>query len=570
MAVLLTLSSVVCALSSRAQSTLPDRLHYVNTSGDMDELRKLYSEITEGDLSQLPDSSLCDYHYLGGYLCSENEEHERAIAHFSKAKHFCELAHGTHSAAYMQIMRAYGAEFVELGQYDEALGVLQEAIVKSMYAQSVASAAFADLIMELAECYEQFGWLNEVPNHLMDAWSFTDKEPATIDVVSYSPLWSLCQFYNRYEMYDKAIKVSDMIIDFITERGGPLHPQLAAELYFRANILEKMGMTNDAIEAYNQGVLLLEANKLEFDKESVSYGILGNLLIALVSEQRWEECEKVFKKLIQYCNKTGEHEKLNIAFSSLTYVLNQNGQYDKALKVNTELLKRNLSEADKRSAEFYRDEILYSLEVIRELPDLEIALQKAEPHSNEWFDAAFKLAGAYNRKHESERAMQMVNEMYDSFSANQEAKDEYSYTILCSLITDCLNNEKYDLALRYANECMALINSIPECSDRVKFECVNNLVVAKLKSKRLDGVYDDLKEAARLCLNVYGENSQRYSIVLHNWGRALQLDAKLDEAKQYYLAAINLHREVKGSPMPSTVKYLNEVNNQIVNEALDR
>ena len=65
------LPSVFCAFMAVAQTSLPERLNRVLETQDMEMGIKLYNEITEADLEQLPDSVLFDYHYLGGYINSE-------------------------------------------------------------------------------------------------------------------------------------------------------------------------------------------------------------------------------------------------------------------------------------------------------------------------------------------------------------------------------------------------------------------------------------------------------------------------------------------------------------------
>ena len=64
----------------------------------------------------------------------------------------------------------------------------------------------------------------------MDAWSFWNKEEKPVVTYTYYPLWCLHQFYRRYEMYDNAIRVSDEIVKFITEKEGPNYPILAEEV----------------------------------------------------------------------------------------------------------------------------------------------------------------------------------------------------------------------------------------------------------------------------------------------------------------------------------------------------
>lgn len=70
------LSSVFYTLSGAAQTTISERLNYVLDTKDMDMDMDMglavYNDITESDLTNLPDSILFDYHYLGGYINSES------------------------------------------------------------------------------------------------------------------------------------------------------------------------------------------------------------------------------------------------------------------------------------------------------------------------------------------------------------------------------------------------------------------------------------------------------------------------------------------------------------------
>ena len=89
------LPSVFCAFSAVAQISLSERLNNVLETQDMDMGLKLYQEITATEIKQLPDSSLFDYHYLGGYLNSEIPNHEKAIYHLTEAKRLCDKSLGT-------------------------------------------------------------------------------------------------------------------------------------------------------------------------------------------------------------------------------------------------------------------------------------------------------------------------------------------------------------------------------------------------------------------------------------------------------------------------------------------
>lgn len=563
------LPSVFCAFMAAAQTSLPDLLTHVLETQDMKMGIKLYNEITEADLAQLPDSVLFDYHYLGGYINSEIPNHKKAIGHLLEAKRLCDTSLGTHSGVYMEIMRGLGDEYVELGQYEEALAIYQEGIVKSTYMRVAASHDFGNLIMGVQECYERMGWYNEIPAHLMDAWSFWNKDEKPLVAYTYYPLWCLHQFYRRYEMYDNAIRVSDEIVKFITEKEGPNYPILAEELYFRGNTLSDMGRTDDAIETYLKALLILESNKLEYNEEYSYNSILGNLLIALIKAERWDDSDIVLNKIKKYGTLMSNDDIYTSALTAIAFVLYNNGHYDRALKFNTELLGYPLSPERKQTADRQQEEILYSQEVLNAIPELVNVMNNNTVASDEWFDAAFKLTSAYFRKKETEKYMVLLDSMYQAVTSNSLARDEYLVAILGTLFNVSLDNANYNLALKYAKEEWKYVSTLQDVPERYKFDCINNVVVAKLKSNKLDGIYYDLDKAIELCRAVFGEESEAYAIQLHNRGRAFQLDGKYDEAKQNYLDAIALHTKVKGSPMAKTVQYLMETNNQITDAELD-
>ena len=214
------LPSVFCAFSAVAQISLSERLNYVLETQDMNMGLKLYKEITDTDIKQLADSSLFNYHYLGAYINSEflpdNEKNsEKALSHFLEAKRLCETSIGVHSGDYMEIMRGLGDTYIQLGQYEDAIDIYQNGIVKSMYMRDAAPHDFGNLIIGLQECYELLGWLGEIPSHLQDAWIFWKKDFVPFETYNYYPLWSLQQFYRRYGYTDHALIVNEQIIKFI-------------------------------------------------------------------------------------------------------------------------------------------------------------------------------------------------------------------------------------------------------------------------------------------------------------------------------------------------------------------
>ena len=338
------LPSVFCAFSAVAQISLSERLNNILETQDMDLGLKLYQEITDADIKQLPDSSLFDYHYLGGYLNSEIPNHEKAIYHLTEAKRLCDKSLGTHSIGYMEIMRGLGDEYIELNQYEDALAIFQEGITKSMHLRNVVSNGFGNLIMGVQDCYEYLGWFSEIPRHLLDAWSFWNKDETPLVTYTYFPLWRLEQFYKRYGMYDNAISVSQLIEDFIKTKGGNTHPELAEALYMKGNILVEMNKTDDGIKAFQNGLFILQDNGMS---SSELYGMLsGNLLMALISAERYEESANLLKGIQQYSVNVQKPDVYKNALYSAANRAANMGNYAKAIEYNTTLLSLHLSKEE--------------------------------------------------------------------------------------------------------------------------------------------------------------------------------------------------------------------------------
>lgn len=561
------LPSVFCILSGVAQTTLPERLSHVLEIQDMEMGLHLYNEITEADLNQLPDISLFDYHYLGGYLNSEIPNHDKAISHLLEAKKLCDTSLGTHTIGYMEIMYGLGDEYMELGQYDEALAVCQEGIVKSMFVRNGAPKAFGNLIMGVQRCYEHKGWFNEIPAHLIDAWGFWAKDEEPFATYSYFPLWSLEQFYRRYEMYDKALQVSDVIIKFVSEKVGPQHPEMAEELYMRGNTLVAMGRNIDAVEAYYKAMSILKLNKA--DKDELYGQIAGNLLIAIIPTEKWDECDEILKDIKNYGRCANDHDIYKNALFSAANGFNSKGNYSKALTLNTELLGLDLSDKERTTIENQTNAIKYNRDIIAALPQLEEQIRTFPQGSADWFDAAHKLSSAYYIQKEVDKNTHVLKRMYDAIAANASNGDDYFFWVLNNLYGICFEKEEYSDALRYATEKWDYIASISDITEDYLYYALNDVVAAKLKSNCLDGIDDDLEKAEIYCRKLFGEGSNAYAIYLHNRGRAYQLQGRLSEAKQTYLMATALQIKNDGAPTNRTVQYLMEAEKQITDEELD-
>lgn len=565
------LSSVFCALTGLAQESLSDRLSYVLTHQDMGEGFELYNQITDKDLQQLSDSDLFNYHYLGAYLntdnFTDNPNHEKAISHLKEAKRLCETSLGIYLPSYMEIMKALGDEYLEEGKFEDALSIYEEGLIKSMAIRENAPQFFANLIMGVQECYENLGLFSEVPNHLMDAWGFWDRDIEPLQSYSYFPLWSLEQFYYKYEFFENALKINDEIIKFIKEKGVINHPEMAEALYFRGNLLTNLNKYEEAIPTYRQALQILDSNGLT-DEDIYAY-LLGNIVTASAETDSIKLTFDILDEIKTYGLKNNNSEIYKNALYSTANKLNARGCYDVALSLNLQLKDVTLTDRERAIIEEQTNNITFNKEIIETLPQLNESFKSFALNSIEWFDIGHKLASAYFISNEKGKMLDVLKQMYSVIKLDNTIGKDYYYWILNNLYGISLELGDNNDALLYALEKWQYVSSITDIPDDISFLAINNLVVAKLRSSQLEGIDAYLDKYNVLCVTLYGDNSKEYSVYLHNVGRAYQLQGNLNEAKRNYLLANTLHIKNVGKANPLTIQYLAEVEEQLVDEGLD-
>lgn len=557
----LLLSFGFCAFHGMAQVSLSEKLSYVIETQDMENGLKLYNEITNADLEQLSDSSLFEYHYLGGYLNSEIPNHKKAIFHLLEAKCLCDTSRGTHSGEYMEIMRGLGDEYIELGQYEDALEIFEEGIVKSMYMRNAASRDFGNLIIGVQDCYELLGWFNEIPTHLLDAWHFWNKDETPLVTYTYYPLWSLAQFYWRYGMYDKALSVNDQIESFIKSKGGDNHPELSHVLYTKGNLLVDMKRTNEGINAFYEGLSILRYNQM--DKSETYEMIIGNLLMALISANKIEESDKTLDDIKRYSTISNRPESYKSALFSAAKQHADIRNYSKAFSCIEELLKQNITDKERTIIENQKNTILYNQEVVENLSDFKKDFDFLETGSQNWFETGHKLSSAYYLVKALDKNVDVLNRMYKAIDLNKSIGTDYYLWVLNNLIGMSMDKEEFQDALKYSNERWNYLSNLIDVPKDYLFNSLNELIVAKMKSNNLDDIDSNFEEIERFYRTQYGEISSEYATYLHNRGRAYQLQNRLKEAKVALLKSITIQNKISGKPLNRTVKYYMEVEQKL-------
>lgn len=563
MAVLL--SSVFCAFMAVAQTSLQERLKRVLETRDMEIGLQLYNEISEDEIEQLSDSSMFNYHYLGAYINSEllpdkERNFEKALNHFLAAKRLCETSIGVHSGDYMEIMRGLGDTYLELGQPEEAAFIYQEGIVKSMYMRTSASHDFGNLIVGLQDCYEQLGWFGEIPSHLQDAWIFWRKDFDPFDTYNYWPLWSLRQFYRRYGMLDEALAISSHIIKFIEEQVGALHPEMAEAMFIKGNILRDMNNVNGCILTYSKGLEVIEKNGMT---NSELYGLIeSNLFMALLSAERFEESDDVLDRIKNYSISNNTSTYKNALFYAANRLADMR-KYAKSLTYNSTLLDSDITDEERTAIENQRSSILYNQEIVESLPALERTFASLRIGQDDWFETGHKLSSAYYFVKNYEKNRSVLTEMYQAIDLNKSIGTDYYLWVLNNLYGLSLDTEEFQVALRFATEKREYLSRLSDVADIYRYNALNDLVVAKMRSNTLEGIDADLEKIENFYRVRYGEMSSEYATYLHNRGRAYQLQNKLDEAKETLLRSITLQNKLEGKPLDRTVKFYMEVEQQM-------
>lgn len=565
------LSSVFCALNVLAQESLSEKLNVIITNNDWDNGIKLYEELKESDLLNLSDNVQFDYHYLGAFLNSDNftdnPDHEKAISHLKEAKRLCETSLGTYFSGYMEVMGGLGDEYFALKQYEDALNSYQEGIVKSMAIRLNHPQLFANLIMGVQECYERLGQFNEVPKNLLDAWEFWTKDAEPYEYSNYFPLSRLLHFYLRYEKSEKALQVSDMILAFLSEKVGEEHPLNANELYFRGVIFSGMKEYNKAIDAYKKGIQILKINKLTQEESFLSF--LGNLVDVLIDAGYYDEASITLNEIKKYgiINNNPDIYKNAIFMTSKKY--NDNRDYQKAIDFIENGLRLNLTEKEKEIFENQKEKIIYNKKVIDKESDLSALFNSLNQDSKEWFETCHQLSSVYYLKKDYTNNFDILMKMYKAIKKGYSSGEEYFYWVLDNLYGLEMDRGNFNEALNYAKEKEDDLKKYSDIPDDYYLRVLNALIVAKLKSNNLEGIENDLEKNKILTKKLYGEDSYNYGIYLHNQGRALQLQGKLEEALQTYLMSLNTQIDAVGKAENKTVSYIMEVKEQITNEELD-
>ena len=237
--------------------------------------------------------------------------------------------------------------------------------------------------------------------------------------------------------------------------------------------------------------------------------------------------------------------------------------YAKALTYNSILLDSNITDEERTIIENQRNTILYNQEIVEGMPTLERTFESLQPGQDDWFETGHKLSSAYYLIKDLDKNGIVLTAMYEAIDLSKSVGLDYYLWVISNLYGLSLEKEEYQDALRYSMEKINYLNTLNDVPDNYRYNALNDLVVAKMKSNTLDGIDSDLENIEKFYRNQYGEFSSEYATYLHNRGRAFQLQNKLDEAKETLMQSITLQNKLEGRPLQRTVKYYMEVEHQL-------
>ena len=514
--------SVCSAFNASAQQNYSQRITDVLVSQDIEEGKILLQQITDSEIKNMPDSTLFKYYYLAGAVAMENNEIEKWIEHLAKAKDICETKLGINNNLflYFEIIKALGEACEELGKDDEAILWYEEGIVKGLHYLQVndetIQSYFYDIFNNLADIYEEKGH-NDIAEYL---------------------------------------RRSKILGDYISSFD------YACELLMRA-----MRLNNE--DQYNEAINLLDEAKEIFKK----HGDEGREMMqplyreylrcySLIGDTKRIDALLKAKRMTMFYNGTESFLITDIQEVISTFILNH---YDvKTAEYYYQWLLKEIDSNDLDQVKTFGKSIDYFKKVYFQIDSLESVKTTVPLHSYEWGIISLQQSNLLcniQREHDANRICEQVYEM--SAMLNEDPENMH-WVVLTNLADYYIQYTDINKAEHYLKEQLIWLDSKKFPADAEERGWIyNQLGSVYLKG----GYYKECRnmfiKAEEILLPIYGQQSDAYATILHNKGRLLQLEGKLDEAKQILDEAIKIQIKINGKPFDRTIQYLEEVKHAI-------
>ena len=517
--------SVCSAFSVSAQQNISQLITDVLLSNNLEKGKVLLQQITDSDIKNMPDSTLLEYYYLAGVVAMENDEFGEQIEYLTKAKEICETKLGINNNVfvYFEIIKALGEACEELGKDDEAILWYEEGIVKGLpYLQvndETIQSYFYDIFNNLADIYEEKGH-NDIAEYLRKSKILGD------DIGSFDYADGLLN--EAIDLYakgkaDEAIKLLDKAKGIFKECGTK-GEEMMQPLY-RVYLLcyAQMGDTK-SVDA-----LLRTKSKIIFYDDTISYLIDDmNLVIS-------------HYVLIHHDVKTAERY-----YHILRKMIDDNNRQEVQAVCEIE-----------RHLQSYK-------KVYSEIDSLENIKKTVATYSYRWGITSLQQANLLYAIQRNEDANKICLEIYKMSATLEDDPENLHWVVLTNLADYYIQCTDINKAEHYLKEQLTWLDSKKNPANAEERGWIyNQLAVIYLKGECYKECRNMLVKAEEILLPIYGQQSDAYATILHNKGRLLQLEGKLDEAKQILDEAVKIQIEVNGKPFDRTIQYLEEVKHAI-------
>ena len=513
----------LCYISSTyAQTNMSQRISDAITSQNPDECKILMKQITDSEIKNMPDSTLFEYYYLAGFVAMETDEIEEQINYLTKAKDICETKLGINNNVflYFEIIKALGEACEELGKDDEAILWYEEGIVKGLpYLQvndETIQSYFYDIFKNLADIYEEKGH-NDIAEYLRRSKILGDY---------------ISSFDYAYELLMKAIQLNNE-------------------------------------DQCNEAINLLDEAKEIFKKHD---------------DEGREMIQLLYREYLRCYARIGDTKKIDALLKAKRKTMFYDGTESFLITDMQEVISIFiLNHYDVKTAEYYYQWLLkevdskelervktfgksidYFKNVYFQIDSLESVKAAVPLHSYEWGIISLQQANLLYDIRREDDANKICEQVYEMSATLNKDPENMHWIVLMNLSDYHLNNNNWDNAERYLNEQLAWLDSHNIPSDAGERGWVyNGLCAAYMYRQNYVVANEMIIKTEQILLPIYGLQSEAYATILHNKGRLLQLEGKLDEAKQILEEAIKIQIEVNGKALDRTVQYLDEVNHAI-------
>ncbi|KAE8682415.1 RNA exonuclease 4-like [Hibiscus syriacus] len=259
-------------------------------------------------------------------MMSSGENPKRAIdLAFRATKSFEKCADGKPSLELVMSLHVLAALYCNLGQYNEAIPVLERSIEISVIedGQTHALAKFAGC-MQLGDTYAMLG---QIENSILCYTAGLEIQRQVLGETDHR-VGETCRYVAEAHVqalqFDEAEKICQMALDIHRENGAPASIEEAADRRLMGLICDSKGDYESALEHYVLASMSMAANGHELDVASIDCSI-GDAYLSLA---RYDEAVLAYQKaLTVYKSAKGDnHPTVALVFVRLADLYNKIGK----------------------------------------------------------------------------------------------------------------------------------------------------------------------------------------------------------------------------------------------------